>query len=79
MDDNYVKVFAGCEGVTVETESAFGVVTSGFDFVFNGTTYSKAELAPDADYLGVYSVYENESMTYVKLALGDDDSVEFLD
>ena len=38
-----------------------------------------AELAPDADYLGVYSVYENESMTYVKLALGDDDSVEFLD
>ena len=79
MDDNYVKVFAGCEGVTVETESAFGVVTSGFDFVFNGTTYNKAELAPDADYLGVYSVYENESMTYVKLALGDDDSVEFLD
>ena len=79
LDDNYIKVFAGCEGVIVETESAFGVVTNGFDFVFNGTTYSKAELAPDADYLGVYSVYEGDTMTYTKLALGDDDSVEFLD
>ena len=79
LDDYYIKVFAGCEGVIVETESAFGVVTNGFDFVFNGTTYSKAELAPDADYLGVYSVYEGDTMTYTKLALGDDDSVEFLD
>ena len=79
MDDNYVKVFVGCEGVIVETESAFGVVTNGFDFVFNGTTYSKAELAPDADYLGVYSLYEGDAMTYVKLALGNDDSVEYWD
>lgn len=79
LDDNYVKIFVGCEGVTVETESAFGVVTNSSDFVFNGTTYSKAELAPDADYLGVYSLYEGDSMTYIKLALGDDDSVEFLD
>lgn len=79
FDDNYVKIFAGCEGVAVETESAFGVVTDSSDFVFNGTTYSKAELAPDADYLGVYSLYENGSMTYIKLALGEDDSVEFLD
>ena len=79
LDDNYVKVFAGCEGVAVEAESAFGVVTNGFDFVFNGTTYSKAELAPDADFLGVYSLYENDSMTYVKLALGEDNSVEYLD
>lgn len=79
FDDNYVKIFAGCEGVTVETESAFGVVTDGADFVFNGTAYSKAELAPDADYLGVYSLYENGSMTYIKLALGEDDSVEYLD
>lgn len=79
MDDNYVKVFAGCEGVAVETESAFGVVTNGADFVFNGTTYSKAELAPDADYLGIYSLYEGDSMTYIKLALGNDDSVEYLD
>lgn len=78
FDDNYVKIFAGCEGVAVETESAFGVVTDSSDFVFNGTTYSKAELAPDADYLGVYSLYENGSMTYIKLALGEDDSVEFL-
>lgn len=79
FDDNYIKVFAGCEGVVVETESAFGVVTGGPDFVFNGTAYSKAELAPDADYLGVYSLYENGSVTYIKLALGEDDSVEFLD
>ena len=79
LDDNYVKIFVGCEGVTVETESAFGVVTDSSDFVFNGTTYSKAELAPDADYLGVYSLYEGDSMTYIKLALGEDDSVEFLD
>lgn len=79
FDDNYIKVFVGCEGVTVETESAFGVVTDGLDFVFNGTTYSKAELAPNADYLGVYSLYEGDSMTYIKLALGEDDSVEFLD
>lgn len=79
FDDNFVKIFVGCEGVTVETESAFGVVTDGPDFVFNGTTYSKAELAPDADCLGVYSLYENGSMTYIKLALGEDDSVEFLD
>lgn len=78
LDDNYVKVFVGCEGVSVETEAAFGVVTGGFDFVFNGTAYSKAELAPDADYLGVYSLYEGDSMTYVKLAIGDDDSVEVL-
>lgn len=79
FDDNFVKIFAGCEGVAVETESAFGVVTDSSDFVFNGTTYRKAELAPDADYLGVYSLYENGSMTYIKLALGEDDSVEFLD
>ena len=79
MDDNYVKIFAGCEGVTVETESAIGVVTDNSDFVLNGITYSKADLAPDADYLGVFSLYENDSMTYIKLALGEDDSVEFLD
>lgn len=79
LDDNYAKIFVGCEGVTVETESAFGVVTDSCDFVFNGTTYSKAELAPDADYLGIFSLYENDSMAYIKLALGEDDSVEFLD
>lgn len=79
LDDNYVKIFAGCEGVTVETESAIGVVTDNSDFVFNGTTYSKADLAPDADFLGIFSLYENDSMTYIKLALGEDDSVEFLD
>ena len=79
LDDNYAKIFVGCEGVAVETESSFGVVTDGPDFVFNGTTYSKAELAPDADYMGVYSLYEGDSMTYVKLALGEDNSVEFLD
>lgn len=79
LDDNFVKVFVGCEGVTVETESAIGVVTDNSDFVFNGTTYSKADLAPDADFLGIYSIYEGDSMTYVKLAIGEDDSVRFLD
>ena len=79
MEDNFVKVFVSCEGVTVETEYAVGVVTDGPDFVFNGTTYSKEELAPDTSFLGVYSIYENNAMTYVKLAIGEDDSIEFLD
>ena len=79
LEDNFVKVFVSCEGVTVETEYAVGVVTDGPDFVFNGTTYSKEELAPDTAFLGVYSIYENDAMTYVKLAIGEDDSIEFLD
>ena len=79
LDDNFAKIFVGCEGVTVETESAIGVVTDNSDFVFNGTIYSKADLAPDADFLGIFSLYENDSMAYIKLALGEDDSVEFLD
>lgn len=79
MEDNFVKVFVSCEGVTVETEYTVGVVTDGPDFVFNGTTYSKEELAPDTAFLGVYSIYENDAMTYVKLAIGEDDSIEFLD
>lgn len=79
MEDNFVKVFVSCEGVTVETEYAVGVVTDGPDFVFNGTTYSKEELAPDTAFLGVYSIYENDAMTYVKLSIGEDDSIEFLD
>lgn len=44
LEDNFVKVFVSCEDVTVETEHAIGVVTVAPDFVFNGTTYSKAEL-----------------------------------
>lgn len=79
LEDNFVKVFVSCEDVTVETEYAVGVVTDGPDFVFNGTTYSKEELAPDTAFLGVYSIYENDSMSYMKLAIGEDDSVEFLD
>lgn len=79
MEDNFVKVFVACEGVTVETECAAGVVTGGPDVTFNGTVYSKQELAPDTAFLGVYSIYENDSMVYVKLAIGEDDSVEFLD
>lgn len=79
MDDNFVKIFVGCEGITAETESALGIVTSEHDFVFNGTAYSKSELAPDADYLGVYSLCEGDTMTYIKLAIGNDDSVEFLE
>ena len=79
MEDNFVKVFVACEGVTVETECAVGVVTGGPDFVFNGTTYSKEEIAPDTAFLGVYSIYENDSMSYVKLAIGEDDSIEVLE
>lgn len=79
LEDNFVKVFVSCEDVTVETEYAVGVVTDGPDFVFNGTTYSKEELAPDTAFLGVYSIYENDSMSYMKLAIGEDDSVKFLD
>lgn len=80
MEDNFVKVFVSCEGVTVETEAAVGVVTDGPDVTFNGTVYSKQELVPDdAAILGVYSVYENDGLSYVKLAIGDDDSIEVLD
>ena len=79
LDDNLIKIFTACEGVTVETESAIGVLTDGPDIVFNGTVYSKAGLAPDTAFLGVYSIYEGNTMTYVKLAVGEDDSVEILD
>ena len=79
LEDNFVKVFVSCEDVTVDTEYAVGVVTDGSDFVFNGTTYSKEELAPDTAFLGVYSIYENDSMSYVKLAIGEDDSIEVLE
>ena len=79
LEDNFVKVFVSCEDVTVETEYAVGVVNDGPDFVFNGTTYSKEELAPDAAILGVYSICENDGMSYMKLAIGEDDSIEVLD
>ena len=79
MEDNFVKVFVACEGVTVETECAVGVVTGGPDVTFNGTVYSKQELAPDTAFLGIYSIYENDSMSYVKLAIGEDDSIETLE
>ena len=78
MEDNFVKVFVACEGVTVETECAVGVVTGGPDVTFNGTVYSKQELAPDTAFLGVYSIYDNDTLSYIKLAIGEDDSVEFL-
>ena len=55
------------------------MVTGGPDVTFNGTVYSKQELAPDTAFLGVYSIYENDSMTYMKLAIGEDDSIEVLD
>ena len=79
LEDNFVKVFISCGDVTVETEYAVGVVADGSDFVFSGTTYSKEELAPDTAFLGVYSIYENDSMTYMKLAIGKDGSVEVFD
>lgn len=79
LEDNLVKVFADCEGVSVETENAMGVVTGGPDVTLNGTTYSKQELAPDIAFLGVYSIYENDTMTYIKLGIGEDDSLVVLD
>ena len=79
LEDNLIKIFVACEGVTVETESAVGVLSDGPDFVLNGSSYSKAELAPDTDFLGVYSIYEGDAITYMKLAIGEDNSVEFLD
>ena len=79
LEDNFVKVFVSCEGVAVETEYAVGVVTDGPDVTFNGTVYSKQELAPDTALLGVYSMCENDGMSYMKLAIGEDDSIEVLD
>lgn len=79
LEDNLVKVFVACEGVSVEGESAVGVLTDGPDVMFNGTVYSKKELAPDTDFLAIYRIYQGEEITYVKLAVGEDDSVEFLD
>lgn len=79
MEDNLIKLFVACEGVSVKTESAMGILTDGPDIVFNGTTYSKKALTPDSDFLGVYSLYQDGTMTYIKLALGEDDSMEVLD
>lgn len=79
LEDNRVKVFVACEGVTVQTGSAVGVLSDGPDVVIDGTSYSKQALAPDADFLGVYNLYEGDEMTYVKLAIGEDDSVAFLE
>lgn len=79
LEDNFVKIMVSCPGVTVETECAVGVVSDGPDVVFNGTTYSKAELAPDTDFLGVYSTCQEDTLTYTKLAIGADDSVAILE
>lgn len=79
MEDNFVKIFVSCDGVTVNTDAAVGVVTDGPDITFNDTVYSKQELAPeDGTLLGIYSVYENDTMTYVKLAIGEE-SVETIE
>lgn len=79
LEDNLIKLFVSCEGVTVDTESAIGVLTDGPDIVFNGISYSKNKLAPDTALLGVYSIYEDDSITYLKLAISEDESVTFLD
>ena len=78
LEDNLVKVLISCEGVVVETDAAVGMLTDGADFTLNGTTYSKEALAPDADFLGVYTLYEGQELSYLKLAIGEDDSVEVL-
>ena len=79
LEDNLIKLFVACEGVCVETQSAIGILSDGPDVVFNGATYSKSQLAPDTAFLGVYSIYEDDALNYLKLAIGEDDSVEFLD
>ena len=79
LEDNLIKLFVACEGVCVETQSAIGILSDGPDVVFNGVTYSKSQLAPDTAFLGVYSIYEGDALNYLKLAIGEDDSVEFLD
>lgn len=79
LEDNLIKLFTACEGMIIETQSAIGVLTDGPDIVFNGTTYSKNALAPDTDFLGIYSIYDEDTLTYIKLAIGEDDSVTFLD
>ena len=79
LEDNLLKLTVECEGVSVETQAAVGVLSQGPDVVINGTTYSKAELAPDAAMLAVYSVYEGDELTAVKMAIGEDESVEVLE
>lgn len=79
LEDNVVKVFLACEGVAVEADSAIGIWSDGPDIVLNGTAYNKEELTPDTDFLGVYGLYENGTMTAIKLGINEDDSVVFLD
>ena len=79
LEDNLVKLLVLCQGVSVETEGAMGVLSGGPDITVNGTAYSKSELAPETDILGIYSLYEGETQTVLKLAIGNDDSVEFLE
>lgn len=79
LEDNLVKLFVSCEGVSVETTDAMGAVSDGPDITVNGTAYSKTELAPDTAYLAIYTLYENDSITYVKLAITEDEDITFLD
>lgn len=79
LDDNFLKVFVSCPGVTVESEGAMGVVSDGPEVTFNGTVYNKEELAPDVDFLGVYLTYQGEEASYTMLGIGEDDSVVFLE
>ncbi len=79
LEDNLVKLFVACDGICVETEGAMGVLTDGPDVTLNGTAYSKSDLAPDAYLLGLYSLYERDALTCLKLAIGEDESVTFLD
>lgn len=79
LEDNLIKLFVACDGVDLETGSAMGVLSDGPDFTFNGTTYSKAELAPDSAFLAVYSSYQGDEMSYTKFAIGQDDSAELLE
>jgi len=77
LDDNIVKVFADCPGVVVETEAAMGIITANQDVVLNGTTYSKEEIIPDTDYMGVYNIYQNGAWENVVLGINEDDSLVY--
>ena len=71
----------GCADASSFTQAAAPAADAadGPDLVFNGTTYSKTGLTPDTAFLGVYSVYEDAAITYIKLAIGEDDSAVFIE
>lgn len=79
LEDNLVKISLACEGVSVKTDAAVGILSSGPSFLLNETKYAKEELAPDAAYLAVYCSYQQDTMVYTKFAVAADDSAQVLE